>query len=156
MMLRKMCREHKSLPSSYAITNELERIGELPSGSGGNADVWSGLYQGSKVAIKVLRVYSRVDLSGIEKVRSSVPFFVPYQKNPSSTDEGGIELLSRSGSMEATQTPEHFTIGRGDKIFGHLDDGFRVDGERYNHELCHRIPPDQSTETGEHFSLTLD
>jgi len=150
MVLRKMCREHKSLPSSYTITDELERIGDLPSGSGGNADVWSGLYQGSKVAIKVLRVYSRVDLAGMEKVRLSAPFFVP---NLSSADEGGIELLSRSGSMEATQTPEHPTIGGGDKIFGHLDDdGFRVDGERYNHELSHRIPPDQSTETSERFS----
>jgi len=86
MVLRKMCREHKSLPSSCAITNELERIGELPSGSGGNADVWSGLYQGSKVAIKVLRVYSRVDLASVEKVRISVSFFVSYQKNPSSAD----------------------------------------------------------------------
>lgn len=105
MVLRKMCREYKSLPSSYAITNELKRIGDLPSGSGGNADVWSGLYRGSKVAIKVLRVYSKVDLASMEKVRLPIPFFVPYQKNPSSADEGGIELLSRSGSMETAQTP---------------------------------------------------
>jgi len=102
MVLRKMCREHKLLPSPYAITNELKRTGEFPSESGGNADVWSGLYQGSKVAIKVLRVYSRVDLANIEKVLLSALFFVLYQKNSSCADEGGIELLSRSGSMEAT------------------------------------------------------
>jgi len=80
MVLRKMCREHKSLPSSYAITNELERIGELPFGSGGNADVWSGLYRGSKVAIKVLRVYSMVDLASVEKVRPSAPFLSYIRK----------------------------------------------------------------------------
>ena len=73
MMLRKMCHKHKSLPSSYAITNELKRIGELPFGRGGNADVWCGLYQGSKVAIKVLRVHSRVDLASMERVRLSTP-----------------------------------------------------------------------------------
>ena len=69
MMLRKMCREHRMLPTSYVITNKLNRIGELPSGSGGNADVWCGVYQGSKVAIKVLRVCSRVDLPSMERVR---------------------------------------------------------------------------------------
>ena len=76
MVLRKMCREHRSLPSSYAITNELKRIGGSPFGSGGNADVWCGLYQGSKVAIKVLRVHSRVDFASVERVRLSTPLFV--------------------------------------------------------------------------------
>ena len=94
MVLRKMCREHKSLPSSYAITNELKRTGELPLGSGGNADVWCGLYRGSKVAIKVLRVHSRVDLVSMERVRLSTTLFVPYQGNLPCTDESGLELLS--------------------------------------------------------------
>ena len=70
-MLRKMCCEHKLLPSSYAISSELESIEELPSGNGGNADVRCGMYQDSKVAIKVLRVRSRVDLPKMERVRLS-------------------------------------------------------------------------------------
>jgi len=60
-MLRKMCREHKLLPSSYAITDEVKRIGESPSGGGGSADVWRGVYRGSKVAVKVLRDRSGAD-----------------------------------------------------------------------------------------------
>ena len=68
-MLWKMCRRHKILPSSYAITNELNRVGKLPFRGGGSADVWCGLYRGSKVAIKVLRVYSKVDFVTVERVR---------------------------------------------------------------------------------------
>ena len=70
-MLRKMCREHKSLPSSYVIAGELKKIGEPPSGSGGYANVWCGMYRGSKVAIKVLHV-SAVDPASVERVRCSI------------------------------------------------------------------------------------
>ena len=71
VVLRKMCREHKSLPSSYVITGELKKIGELPFGGGGYASVWCGVYRGSKVAIKVLHV-SAVDPAGVERVRFSI------------------------------------------------------------------------------------
>jgi len=71
MVLRKMCLEHGQLPSSYAITDELMWIGEHPCGKGGSADVWRGVYQGSEVAIKVLRLNSR-DLASLEKVRPFV------------------------------------------------------------------------------------
>ena len=73
MILRKMCREYKRLPSLCAITDELRWIGARPSGRGGTADVWRGMYQGSEVAIKVLRVNSELDLANLERVR---PFFV--------------------------------------------------------------------------------
>ena len=73
MVLWKMCRTHNLLPSSYTTTNEPKKIEELPSGNGGNADVWCGMYLGSKVAIKVLRVQSRADIASIERVRPS-PF----------------------------------------------------------------------------------
>ena len=75
MMLRKMCLEHKRLPPSYAITDELGCIGGYPYGGGGNADVWRGVYRGSRVAIKVLRVNSR-NLASLEKVR----LFLPVQQ----------------------------------------------------------------------------
>jgi len=74
MVLRKMCREHKLLPTSYTIASGLKRVGELPSVGGGNADVWRGVYHSSKVAIKVLRVHSGLDLINVERVRPS-PFF---------------------------------------------------------------------------------
>jgi len=68
VVLRKMCCEHKLLPSSYTITDELDYFEESPSGRGGNADVWRGLHQGSKVAIKVLRVRTGSDLPNVERV----------------------------------------------------------------------------------------
>ena len=74
LVLRKMCREHRLLPSSYAIVDELRTIGEIPYGRGGNADVWDGVYQNSRVAIKVLRVYSRVGLASVEAVRPLLVF----------------------------------------------------------------------------------
>ena len=89
-MLGKMCREHSRLPPSYAITDELNRIGEYPYGGGGNADVWRGAYRGSRVAIKALRVNSRVDLTNLERVRHFVSLL---DKNLACADETGIEIL---------------------------------------------------------------
>ena len=80
-MLRKMCREHKLLPSSYITTDEVKTIGESPSGRGGNADVWRGVYLGSKVAVKVLRVPSGVDLTSMERVRPPTCSFPTAQKS---------------------------------------------------------------------------
>ena len=59
-----------------------------------------------------------------------------------------VEFLSRSSSVEATQTPEPSTIDWSNQIFGYPDDGIRVDGKRYNHGFRHHIPRDQSTEAG--------
>ena len=71
LALRKMCSERRLLPSSYAVTDELQKIGVIPYGRGGTADVWRGVYRGSRVAVKVLRVHSRVDLAQVEMVRPS-------------------------------------------------------------------------------------
>lgn len=69
MVLRKMCLGHRRLPHSYGINDELKWIGPYPYGGGGNADVWRGIYQGSKVAIKALRINSRVNFVDLERVR---------------------------------------------------------------------------------------
>ena len=68
MTLRKMCLKHKRLPPSYALTDELRRVGDYPYGGGGSADVWRGTYRGSQVAIKILRANSK-NLASLEKVR---------------------------------------------------------------------------------------
>jgi len=116
VMLRKMCRKYKLLPSSYAITDEVKRIGGSPSGRGGNADVWCGMYRGSKVAVKVLRVPgSGADLANMEMVCPPASFL--QHRNLPGAYGSGIGLLPRSGNMEATQTPEPITVGRGNKIF---------------------------------------
>ena len=67
MVLRKMCCKHKLLPSSYAITNDLERIEEIPCKRGGSADVFCGWYRGSKVAIKLIHPNS--NHAKMERVR---------------------------------------------------------------------------------------
>ena len=72
-MLRKMCCKYKVLPSSYAITNELERIEEFPSSGGGSADVFCGWYRGSKVAIKRIRHDS--NRASVERVRLYASLF---------------------------------------------------------------------------------
>ena len=70
IVLRKMCCKHRLLPSSYTITNELERIEGFPCGHGGSADVFCGWYRGSKVAIKRIRRGS--NHANVERVRLSV------------------------------------------------------------------------------------
>lgn len=68
MVLKRMCREHKRLPSSYIITDALERTGGFPYRGGGSADVWRGVYRAQGVAIKVLRINSKMDLDNLERV----------------------------------------------------------------------------------------
>ena len=150
-----MCREHKSLPSSYIITGEL-KIGDLPSGGGGYAKVWYGVYQGSKVAIKVLHV-STVDLASVEKVPFSIRlFFVLQYGNIPRTNNNGSGFLSRGGVMEAIQSPKRVSIDGRKQIFEYLHDGCRMDGTRYDHGLRHCMPWNQSTEAGKHPPSNLD
>ena len=61
------------MPSSYAITNDLEQIEEFPCKRGGSADVFCGWYHGSKVAIKLIRPSS--NHASVERVRLYVSPF---------------------------------------------------------------------------------
>ena len=127
-MLRKMCLEHKRSPPSYAITDGLRWIGDCAHGGGGSTDVWRGAYRGSKVAIKVLRINSK-NLARLEKVRPFVYFLL--SKNAVCADESGTGILSRSGPVEAIQTPEPVAVGGNEKFPTGPGDGFRVDGTWY-------------------------
>jgi hypothetical protein len=112
MMLRKGCQKHSQLPPSYVITDELTRIGEYPSGGGGNADVWRGVYRGSEVAIKVLRINQRVDLVKLERVR---PFALFRSTKTWCVPMIRVEILPRSGPVEAIQTPKPISVGGHEK-----------------------------------------
>jgi len=151
MVLRKMCREHRQLPSSYTTTDELRWIEGLPCGGGGNADVWRGVYRESTVAIKVLRVNSRVDFAGLERVRP----FARIRKS-TCTEEGSIEILLRSGPVEAVQAPEPVTVDVCEKNFANPGDDFQVDGAWYHHGLHHRTSGDKSAKTGKYFPRGLN
>ena len=82
-------------------------------------------------------------------------FSVLQLRNLACADKSGTEFLSRSGVVEAVQTPQSVTAGRCDKIFAYPDDGFVLDGTRDNHEFHHCIPRDQSAQTGEHYHSDL-
>ena len=65
--LRTICSSRAILPSSYTISSDLARVGEDPVAYGGFSDVWEGIYNGSKVCIKHLRVSEQIR-QAIEKV----------------------------------------------------------------------------------------
>jgi len=101
MMLRKMCLKYKQLPPSHAVADELRWVEGYPWGGGGNADVWRGVYRGSRVAIKVLRVNLK-DFDILEKVRSSV--FIPSNENPTRIRDRDSVAKWSCGSSSNTRT----------------------------------------------------
>ena len=102
-MLRKMCLGRRRLPPSYAITDELRWIGDYPYGGGGNADVWRGVYRGSGIAIKVLRVNSK-NLARLERVRPLIS--VLLDRNAACADEWDRNFVTKwsCGSNLITRT----------------------------------------------------
>lgn len=70
--------------------------------------------------------------------------------NLTQANESGIELLSRSGAVEAIQTPKLVTVGRRNQISAYPDDGFGLDGTRHNRGFYHRVSRDQPAKTGKH------
>lgn len=66
--LRKICGRETLLPRSARISVDLNQSGS-PLYRGGFADVWKGEYQGTQVAIKVIRIYSKSDFAKVQKVR---------------------------------------------------------------------------------------
>ena len=65
--LCKICGCHGLLPRSLQIPIFYDRSKD-PLRGGGYADVWMSEYQGCKVAVKVLRVYSTSNLAKIMNV----------------------------------------------------------------------------------------
>ena len=56
VLLKRMCRAHARLPSSYVIEDGIIAEGSRACALGGAADVWKGRYNGKLVAIKSLRI----------------------------------------------------------------------------------------------------
>jgi len=54
--LQAICGDNMTLPSSYAVSGDLARVGDDPVAFGGFADVWEGTRSDTKVCIKALRV----------------------------------------------------------------------------------------------------
>ena len=64
---RQLCGRTGLLPASHIIPEKLIKTTEHPVASGGYGDVWEGIYNGRRVAIKALRVYKEADLGKSER-----------------------------------------------------------------------------------------
>ena len=69
--LQAICGDSMTLPSSYAISGDLARVGSHPIAFGGLADVWEGAHGGRKVCIKVLKISVHNDQT-LTKVRTGI------------------------------------------------------------------------------------
>ena len=66
-LLYKMCKDCKTLPTSYIVQKGALSVGDLHY-SGGFADVGTGDYMGRRVAIKHLRFCTKDGPDGVFKV----------------------------------------------------------------------------------------
>ena len=65
VLLKRLCRAHAKLPSSYVIEDGIKTEGSHAYAFGGAADVWKGQYNGKLVAIKSLRIcWSQGEMGG--------------------------------------------------------------------------------------------
>ena len=53
--LQVICGHHATLPSSYIVSGEIDRVGDEPIILGAIADVWEGTHGSNRVSIKCLR-----------------------------------------------------------------------------------------------------
>ena len=67
--LRKVCGKTGLLPSPYMLSTGVEKQSGLASARGGNADVFIGTYNGSRVAIKELRTVLNNNERSVKKVK---------------------------------------------------------------------------------------
>ena len=66
--VRQLCGWTGLLPNSHIIPEKLIQTTEYPVASGTYGDVWEGIYDDKRVAIKTLRVYQEHDVRKVKKV----------------------------------------------------------------------------------------
>jgi hypothetical protein len=69
-VLRKLCTKSGILglaPDTFL--EGVNKTGDFPVAGGAYSDVWKGVYKGSDVAIKSIRVFSPNDVQEVKKVR---------------------------------------------------------------------------------------
>ena len=65
---RQLCGRAGFLPVSHIISQKLIQTSETAVASGGFGDVWEGIWNDKRVAIKALRVYKDDDIRKVVKV----------------------------------------------------------------------------------------
>lgn len=122
--LCKICGRQALLPKSLRVPLCYDRSDDALY-SGGYSDVWMGEYQGCKVAVKVLRVYTTSNLNKITSVGHSLNFPRAFQ----GVDDGRVEVLQGSDDMEKSPQPKRApTIGCDDERQAFCN-GIRMDDQ---------------------------
>ena len=105
--LRGVCGKSEILPTSYMLSPSLLNIGPIPSTSGGFSDAYEGTFDGIKVCIKRVRIYSKEDLQNGTGVccRS-------HHLPRSSWLTRFTDLLPRGRHVEILDAPKHCTSAR--------------------------------------------
>ena len=65
---RQLCGRAGLLPDSHIIPGNILQMTEHPVTSGAFCDIWEGIHNGKRVAIKALRVYTHDDVEKAPKV----------------------------------------------------------------------------------------
>lgn len=76
---RQLCGRAGSVPISHIIPEKLIQTSEFPIASGGYGDVWEGIYNDKRVAIKALRIYKDDDVRKVAKVTHPALPIAPRQ-----------------------------------------------------------------------------
>jgi len=74
--VRQLCGWTGFLPTSHIIPEALIRTAEDPVTSGSFGDVWEGICNDKRVAIKALRVYKRDDIQNVRKVSHHIQYYL--------------------------------------------------------------------------------
>lgn len=104
---RQLCGWTGLLPTSHTIPEKLVQTTEYPIISGSFGDVWEGIYNDKRVAIKALRVYKTDDVRKVKRVTSSNISDHPLRLWPTIITRSFVRRL-RCGSRSPIQTSSHF------------------------------------------------
>ena len=64
---RQLCSRAGLLPASHMIPEDLIQTSEYPVASGSFGEVWEGIHNDKRIAIKALRVYRTDDVKKVTK-----------------------------------------------------------------------------------------
>lgn len=118
--LCKVCGCHALLPELLAIPVSYDRT-EVPLYHGGFADVWEGVSQGRKVAVKVLKLYQCSNQGRIGKVGNR--WFSSFAVYADGLTVTFIGVLPGGCNVERTSSSECVAAARSDNDQRSICDG---------------------------------